>query len=67
MKFAWRNNIPDLTAWNSAFVEEVDHFEEFQELLDCDDWQNKFDHGLQVEHHDEQPFTAEFEDLDIYN
>ena len=54
MKFAWRNNIPDLAAWNSAFVEEVDHLQEFRELLDCDDWQNKFD-GLEHEH----PFTED--------
>jgi hypothetical protein len=44
MKFAWRNNIPDLAAWNSAFVEEVDDLQEFRELLNNDDWQNKFDH-----------------------
>jgi len=24
MKFAWRNNIRDLAAWNSAQVEEID-------------------------------------------
>jgi hypothetical protein len=43
MKYAWRNNIPDLAAWNSAFVEEVDDLDEFRELLDSDDRQNKFD------------------------
>lgn len=46
MKFAWRNNIPDLATWNSAFVEEVDHLEEFRELFDCDDRENKID-GLE--------------------
>jgi hypothetical protein len=29
MKFAWHNNIPDLAAWNSSLVEEVDDLEEF--------------------------------------
>lgn len=43
MKSVWRNNVPDLAAWNSAFVEEVDDLDEFRELLDCDDWQIKFD------------------------
>ena len=42
MKFAWRNNIPDLAAWNSGFVEEVD-LDEFRELLWADNWQNAFD------------------------
>jgi hypothetical protein len=63
MKFAWRNNIPDLATWNSAFVEEVDDFEEFRELLDCDDWQEKLDSDgleLQVEHDEHQdPFAQE--------
>jgi hypothetical protein len=42
MKYAWRNNIPDLAAWNSALIEEVD-LEEFRELLGADNWQNVFD------------------------
>ena len=42
MKFAWHNNIPDLVAWNSGFVEEVD-LDEFCELLWADNWQNAFD------------------------
>lgn len=50
MKSVWCNNIPDLAAWNSAFVEEVDDLIEFRELLDCDDWQIKFDGLEQVEH-----------------
>ena len=32
MKFAWHNNIPDLAAWNSSVVEEVDLWE-FEQLL----------------------------------
>jgi len=32
MKFAWHNNIPDLAAWNSSIVEEVDLWE-FEQLL----------------------------------
>ena len=54
MKFAWYNNTPDFTAWDSSNVEEVDDLEEFQELLNCDNWQNKFD-GLEHEH----PFTED--------
>jgi hypothetical protein len=47
MKFAWRNNIPDLAAWNSGFVEEVD-LDEFRELLWADNWQNEA-----IEFHDD--------------
>ena len=38
MKFAWRNNIGDLAAWNLAQVEKVvDHeISEFQDLLAAD-------------------------------
>jgi hypothetical protein len=36
MKFVWRNNIPNLAAWNSAEVEEVDS-DEYQELLAADE------------------------------
>jgi hypothetical protein len=38
MKFAWRNNIGDLAAWNSAQVEVFDHEMnlEFQDLLAAD-------------------------------
>ena len=43
MKSAWRNDIQDLAAWNSAFVEEVDQLDEFQGLLDCDVWQSELD------------------------
>ena len=45
MKFAWRNNIPDLAAWNSGLVEEVD-LEEFRVLLSADNWENEFDKDL---------------------
>lgn len=60
MKFAWRNNIPDLATWNSAFVEEVDQLEEFRGLLDCDDMQNNFD-GLQNDYFEDDTY---FVDLD---
>ena len=33
MKFTWRNNIGDLTAWNSAQVEEVDEMKEYEDFL----------------------------------
>ena len=47
MKFAGRNNIRDLVAWNSGFVEEVD-LDEFCELLWADNWQNEA-----IEFHDD--------------
>jgi hypothetical protein len=36
MKFAWRNDIGDLAAWNSFQLEEVDDSElkEFEDLLE---------------------------------
>jgi hypothetical protein len=45
MKFAWRNNIGDLAAWNSAQVEEVvDHeMKEFQDLLAADGEHEEWD------------------------
>jgi hypothetical protein len=42
MKFAWRNNISDLSVWNSKLVEEVD-MDEYCELLDTDN------HGAESE------------------
>jgi hypothetical protein len=41
VKFAWCNNIPDLIAWNSEEVEEVD-LDDFQESLEADMWADKF-------------------------
>jgi hypothetical protein len=45
MKFAWRNNIPDLVAWNSEQTEEVD-LDEFQELLATDMWADEVEKGV---------------------
>jgi len=37
MKFAWRNNIGDLAAWNSAQVEEIDNeMREYEDMLVSD-------------------------------
>jgi len=36
MKFSWRNNIPDLAAWNSEQTEEV-NMDEYQEFLMVDE------------------------------
>ena len=47
MKFAWRNNITDLAAWNSGLVEEVD-LAEFEALLDADNGQNEIDQDLDI-------------------
>jgi hypothetical protein len=45
MKFAWRQDIVDLAAWNSAQVEEVD-LDEYSELLESDEqiaqWDSQF-------------------------
>lgn len=43
MKFAWRNSIGDLAAWNSAQVEEVDEMKEFQDLLAADGEHKEWD------------------------
>lgn len=42
MKFAWHNNIPNLAAWNSSEVEEIDTTE-YTTLLGNDNWQADFD------------------------
>jgi hypothetical protein len=41
MKFAWRNTITDLAAWNSGLVEEFD-LEEFEDLLVADNYSDEF-------------------------
>jgi hypothetical protein len=43
MKFAWRNNIDDLAAWNSSQIEEIeDEIRQFEDMLvadqDLDEW-----------------------------
>jgi len=48
MKFAWRNNIGDLAAWNSAQVEEIDNeMQEFEDMLvsdqDFEEWDKSAD------------------------
>jgi hypothetical protein len=46
MKFAWRKNIADLTAWNSGQIEEVDQIDgldEYCEMLDVDESAAEFD------------------------
>ena len=43
MKFAWRNTVPDLAAWNSAEVEEINS-EEFGVLLHADQMNAELDH-----------------------
>jgi hypothetical protein len=47
MKFAWRNTIPDLAAWNSSEVEEI-NIGEYEDLLGADNWQDDFDRDLKV-------------------
>ena len=44
MKFAWRNTVPDLAAWNSAQVEDVNS-ECLQDLLDGDRKNAEFEQG----------------------
>jgi hypothetical protein len=43
MKFAWRNNIGDIAAWNSAQVEEVDELKEYEDFLMGDEEQGEWD------------------------
>lgn len=44
MKFAWRQNITDLAAWNSAQVEEIE-LDEYSELMEAEElaaeWDNE--------------------------
>jgi hypothetical protein len=49
MKFAWRNTIPDLAAWNSSEVEEI-NIGEYTGLLGADNWQDDFDRDLDSAH-----------------
>jgi hypothetical protein len=39
MKFAWRNNIGDLAAWNSSQVEDVDNRVIYADMLVADEEQ----------------------------
>ena len=44
MKFSWRNNIPDLAAWNSAQIEELNLDKKcYNELLALDEWADECD------------------------
>jgi hypothetical protein len=45
MKFAWHNTIPDLAAWNSNQVEEI-NIAEYQALLNNNNWQADFDRDI---------------------
>jgi hypothetical protein len=49
MKFAWRNTIPNLAAWNTNDVEEINDtiIGEYKTLLSDDNWQEDFDNNLQ--------------------
>jgi hypothetical protein len=42
MKFAWRQNIADIAAWNSGIVEEVD-LDEFEDMLAADEFEGELD------------------------
>lgn len=44
MKFAWRNNVDDWAAWNSADVEEVNETREYSDLVAADEEQWAWDH-----------------------
>ena len=50
MKFAWRNNIGNLAAWNSRQIEEVeDEMKEYQDMLAVDGEQEVWDHiGVEI-------------------
>ena len=39
MKFSWQNNIPDLAAWNSVQIEEINLDKKcYNKLLALDEW-----------------------------
>ena len=42
MKFAWRNNIRDLAAWNLRHAEEID-LDEYEGLLKADEFTDEID------------------------
>jgi hypothetical protein len=42
MKFAWREKITDIAAWNSRKLEEV-NLDEYQEMLAADIWSDELD------------------------
>lgn len=47
MKFAWRNNIRDLAAWNSAQVEDIDNeMREYEDMLIADQDFEKWDKSV---------------------
>jgi hypothetical protein len=48
MKFAWNDDIPNLAAWNSNEVEEIDSTTEYSTLLGDDNWQAEFDSDSSV-------------------
>jgi hAT family C-terminal dimerisation region len=49
MKFAWRDNIGDLAAWNSSQVEEIDdELGEYRDLLAADGEQARWDEESEV-------------------
>ena len=47
MKFAWRNTIADLAAWNSNAVQEI-NIGEYKALLSDDRWQADFDGDIRI-------------------
>jgi hypothetical protein len=49
MKFAWYNTIPDLAAWNSDEVEEI-NIGEYKGSLGADNCQDDFDRDLDGDH-----------------
>jgi hypothetical protein len=42
MKFAWRQNIPDLAAWNSGLVEKV-NLDMYRDMLAIDEMEDILD------------------------
>ena len=42
MKFAWRQNIGDIAAWNSGLIEEVD-LDLYQDMLAADEFEDELD------------------------
>lgn len=48
MKFAWRQNVGDLAAWNSGLVEEVD-LDQYEDMLAVDEFEVEVDVAVLVD------------------
>jgi hypothetical protein len=59
MKFAWRQNIADLAAWNSGLIEEIDVY---SDMLAVDNFESDLDKKSPVMVDDE--YTSTYQHID---